>query len=144
MMTRNKSKAKGTAGETEVVKYLNACGLQAQRRALHGSKDQGDIEVCKDFFKIILEVKSGKQTENPNRSQLEEWRRQTVAEGINAGMPAALVVNRYNRKLVDSDVYITTYGMVCHMYLDEFVGFVIEKGERILVETSFRTDFQTE
>lgn len=40
----NPSKAKGTAAESQVVHYLKAAGwYHAERRALHGNVDKGDV-----------------------------------------------------------------------------------------------------
>ena len=41
----NKSKQKGTRAETKVVRYLEDHGIKARRKALAGSKDEGDIEI---------------------------------------------------------------------------------------------------
>lgn len=116
----NKSKQKGTRAETAVRKYMEACGLEVTRRPLTGSRDEGDLLVNLDRgFKTTIEVKAGKQTANPSRSQLEEWIRQSVEEGKNSGMPAILIVVRYNRKLKDADCYMPWYGKRAHLYLDE-------------------------
>lgn len=128
----NKSKAKGTRAESAVVKYFRDHGIQAERRALTGSKDEGDIKIINKAGKIrIVEVKAGKQTQNPNRTQLEEWLRQARAEEFNSGISCALCVVRYNRKLIDADVYVQ-YNLPGfdkptreHLYLDEFVDLMI-------------------
>lgn len=78
----NKSKAKGTAAETRVVKYLKDHGFtEAKRIALHGSKDMGDIEIGTGMH--ILEIKAGKQAGNVSRKLFEEWKQQTCAEEKN-------------------------------------------------------------
>lgn len=124
----NPSKAKGTRAETKVVNYLKAAGLEAKRQPLSGNKDIGDV-ICnvsnKEFKKpFILEIKTGKQTENPSRSQLSEWMRQAEVEAENADGNAVLVVVRYRRKLEDADVWFRYYGLTVHMYLDEFVQYI--------------------
>ena len=118
----NKSKAKGTRAETRVVKYLTALGLHAERRALSGNQDNGDIKVVLNNTEITIEVKAGKQTENPSRSQIEEWLRQTRVEAINASCSGALVVVRYRRSLDDAEVYIPKDNDVIFCYLDEFAS----------------------
>lgn len=129
----NKSKNKGTAGETAVVKYLVDHDVSAQRRALHGNADLGDIEIMKPC-RMILEVKSGQQTNNPSRSQLDEWCRQTAVEGANAHLPSALVVKRYRKAIKDCDVYFySRYGLTVYMHLDEFVCYIKKKGTREIV-----------
>lgn len=119
----NKSKAKGTTAETRVVKYLASFGIEAKRKALTGSEDQGDIDAKTNIGDVILEVKAGKQTSNPNRSQLKEWMLQTARESRNAHHPGFLVVVRYNRALKDADVW--WYGsppalVLNHAYLDDW------------------------
>jgi len=41
----NPSKAKGTAAESAVVKLAQSFGLAAERRALAGAADQGDVWI---------------------------------------------------------------------------------------------------
>lgn len=124
----NPSKAKGTKGETRVVKYLESHGIKAERKALAGAMDQGDIQVTlyEDSISakaryITLEVKSGKMTENPSRAQLEEWLRQTVVEGNNCQQESYLVVARHNKNPANYDVW-GIYRDVCrkHWFLDEW------------------------
>lgn len=106
----NKSKAKGTRAETKIVKYLNTLGIDAKRQPLKGNKDEGDIIINfrsgEEEWHWIIEVKAGKQTANPSRSQIEEWLRQTSVETMNSNADVGiLIVVRYGRKLVDADVY---------------------------------------
>lgn len=54
----SKSKQKGTAAETAVVRFLQENGfIYAERRALHGTVDKGDITGCGP---IVFEVKDHK------------------------------------------------------------------------------------
>jgi len=86
----NKSKAIGTAGETAVVKYLAANGFGlAERRALRGAADVGDVLVCPG---VIAEVKAGEKAKNFRQSQLERWMDETRKERGNAGADLALLV----------------------------------------------------
>ncbi len=117
----NPSKAKGTRAESKVVKFLNGYGIKAKRKALAGSKDEGDVLL--DELNITLEIKAGKQTANPSRSQLETWLEQAEVEAVNSGTVCFLCVVRYNRLLKDADVYIRDKGFTRHMYLDEFAMF---------------------
>lgn len=121
----NKNKAKGTRAETAVVKFLKDSGISAQRRALTGSKDCGDIEVHTKGYDFIMEIKAGKQTSNPSRTQLEEWLRQAKVESENSKMECYLCVVRYCRQIKDADVYLQYQNgketVREHMYLDEFV-----------------------
>ena len=122
----NKSKAKGTRAETAVVKFLEEHGIKAARQPLAGSNDIGDVRL--PDHGIVIEVKAGKQTVAPNRTQLAEWFRQACEEAANWGCSGALVISRYNRKLADADVYVPIVGqekdmypgIMGHMFLDEY------------------------
>lgn len=78
------SKAKGTRTETSVVRFLNMVGFaNAERRALSGSKDLGDIAGVPS---IVWEVKAG------HRLLLPEWLRQTETERVNATADYGILV----------------------------------------------------
>ena len=88
----NKSKAIGTAAESAVVKVLQAGGFGgAERRALHGNTDLGDVLVCPG---LILEVKGGKAAEGCTQSLLDGWLAETEAEKKNAGAELAFLVTK--------------------------------------------------
>lgn len=73
----SKAKAKGTAAESAVVKYLSTKGFPlAERRALTGALDQGDITgtPC-----LAFEIKNHKSY------KFQEWLRESEAEKNNAG-----------------------------------------------------------
>lgn len=118
----NPSKQKGTTAETKVVKFLKAHGILAERKALAGDKDKGDIRaVFPDSTEVTIEVKAGMQTASPSRSLMGSWLSQAIREGRNSGMPAcALVVVRYRHRLCDAEVWIPTEHGRTMMYLDEF------------------------
>lgn len=137
----NPSKKKGTAAETKVVKACEAEGLVAERLALHGASDLGDVRITLDIDDyIILEVKAGKQTASPNRALLTEWKRQTsneinsyqMQQNVATRIWGALVVVRFNRQLKDADVYLPNSIWTedeanpywVHMYFDEFIALV--------------------
>lgn len=103
----NPSKQKGTRAETRVARYLTDHGLRTERKALAGSADEGDLRMYMydGAEEVTLEVKAGKQTANYRRSQLEEWKRQTLEESKNSGCMAALVIVRYRRALTDAEVW---------------------------------------
>lgn len=121
----NPSKQKGTAAETKVARYLQEHGIDAERRALSGSSDKGDILVRYPAGGgRIIEVKTGQQTANPSRTQIEEWLDQTHKEMMNAGLYAAdLVLVRYRRSIEDADVYTinAVTNRRLHSWLDEYV-----------------------
>ena len=50
------AKARGTAAETAVVRYLSSLGIPAERRALKGAADEGDVWLW--HGRVVIEVKS--------------------------------------------------------------------------------------
>lgn len=79
----NRPKRIGTSGETALVRYLRANGMPlADRLALHGSKDIGD--VGDGTGSIIFEVKSGKAAENAGDQKIADWIEETQTEQDNA------------------------------------------------------------
>lgn len=67
----NKPKAIGTAAETAVVRWLNANGWpHAERRALHGAYDRGDITGTPG---ICWEVKGGKAAHTASDAKVLAW-----------------------------------------------------------------------
>lgn len=71
----NRSKIKGTSAETAVVGYLRQHGApHAERRALNGVNDRGDIA---GIIGVCIEVK------NHSRDNLPTWIDETVIEGVN-------------------------------------------------------------
>ncbi len=71
------SKQKGTAWESRVVQYLRERGWpHAERRALNGAKDKGDLLGIPG---LVVEAKSAA------RVCLAEWLDQATAERDNAG-----------------------------------------------------------
>lgn len=96
MSTR--SKAKGTAAEREVVKYLQAWWPAAERRALSGNKDKGDVAGIPG---VVVEVKAAERT------LLATWQRETLTEMRNAGaLRAMLVVKRKYQPVTKWDAYV--------------------------------------
>lgn len=87
----SRAKDIGTRAETAVVRYARANGFAgAERRALHGAHDVGDVALCPG---AILEVKSRKSA--PTDAQVARWLRETLVEACNADAEAqALVVKR--------------------------------------------------
>lgn len=72
----SKSKQKGTAAETAVVNYMRDHGFPgAERRALNGNADKGDINAGPG---LCIEVKAHK------RYSIPEWMTETAIEAINA------------------------------------------------------------
>jgi hypothetical protein len=138
----NPSKAKGTRAETRVVRYLTARGLNAARRALAGSADEGDLcMILNDGTEVTLEVKAGTQTANYSRTNFEKWKRQTIVEGENADCIPALVIVRHHRPLANAEVWMPCMkrdrdilqwipvpkGIWSMMYLDEFAAWLAKE-----------------
>jgi hypothetical protein len=89
-----RSKDIGTEAETKVVRYLLDHGFPAaERRALHGTQDLGDITGTPG---LVFEVKAGKAAHNASDNQVDLWLAETELERDNAGEDVGvLVVARY-------------------------------------------------
>lgn len=80
----NRPKMIGTRGESAVVRVAREMGfLDAERLALSGANDQGDIRLCSSPL-VILEVKSGKAAQDASWSQIQTWIKETMRERDNA------------------------------------------------------------
>lgn len=80
----SKAKAKGTAAETAVVRYLREHGFPyAERRALHGTVDKGDITGCGP---IVFEIK------NHAKMDLAGWVKELEVEMDNATAATGSVI----------------------------------------------------
>lgn len=96
-----KSKAKGTKAETDCVKYLREYWPLAERRALAGAKDKGDIA---GIPKTAGEVKAAVKIELP------KWQRETLAEMANAeAANCFLVIKRPYKPVSKWDFWIPAY-----------------------------------
>jgi Holliday junction resolvase len=94
----SKSKAKGTTAEREVVRYLQQWWPAAERRALSGNKDKGDVAGIPG---TVIEVKAAA------RLELAAWRRETWTEMENAeAVHCILVVKRPRKSVWQWDAYI--------------------------------------
>jgi len=86
----NASKAKGTRGETAVVNYLRVNGFPtAERRALAGAADRGDILAT---IGVIIEVKAGAAAQTASPAKIDTWLEQTRTEQANAGADIGVLV----------------------------------------------------
>lgn len=80
----SRSKQKGTAAETAVVRALHSLGFPyAERRALRGGKDLGDVTGTPG---LIWEVKDARTWCGP------EWLRETETERVNANADFGILV----------------------------------------------------
>ena len=103
----NKSKAKGTAFETSVTRYINGWVGEkvCERVVLHGNKDHGDLCLTVDDLTLTVEAKWRKSY--PSRSEEIDFRRQTITETANAGTDGGiLVVNRFRQSIGVSEVWM--------------------------------------
>lgn len=86
----NPSKAIGTAAETALVRYLRVNGWgNAERRALHGNTDLGDVTGCP---LLVFECKAGKQAHRPGDALMKSWLAQAEQERLNAGADIGILV----------------------------------------------------
>ena len=89
----SKSKARGTDTETKVVRYLLAEGFhRAERRALRGENDAGDIAGIEG---VCIEVKGDRS------NKIAAWKAETVKEAENARAGTYLLVVRVDYKPVE-------------------------------------------
>jgi hypothetical protein len=86
----NRSKAIGTAAETAVVRAARARGFPwADRYALHGRNDIGDVFLCPG---VIVEIKGGDWARKASDALIEDWLAETERERINAQAPVGFLV----------------------------------------------------
>ncbi len=92
----NASKNKGTAFESAVVKLARANGFPlAERLALAGSLDKGDIRLCPN---VIVECKAYATYSD---AQVMLWLGETEAERINAGASHGFLAVKRARKPIE-------------------------------------------
>lgn len=94
----SKSKAKGTTAEREVVRYLQNWWPAAERRALSGNKDKGDVA---GILGVCIEIKAAKT------QLIGPWQRETLTEmgHASAGI-CVLVVKRPYKSVAQWDAYM--------------------------------------
>ena len=97
----SKSKAKGTAAERDTVRYLQFYWPLAERRALSGNKDRGDIA---GIPRTAGEVKAAVKIE------LAKWQQETLTEMQNAGADHCFLVIKVPYKNVSKwDFWMPAY-----------------------------------
>lgn len=123
----NPSKKKGTAAETKVARYLSEHGLPTERLPLAGSADKGDLRMTlPNGQEVILEVKTGRQTDGYSRNTLRKWQVQAVVEGVNSMRDSVLVIVRFRRAIDSAEVWTNVHdGLWMMMYLDDFAKAMI-------------------
>jgi hypothetical protein len=90
-----RSKDIGTAAETALVKASLAAGIHAQRVALAGTEDRGDVHLAQGA--VVAEVKAGKQTLKPSWAQKQAWLDEAKEEAARVSEEAlpVLVLKRH-------------------------------------------------
>lgn len=80
----------GTEAETAVVRYLRDNGWpHAERRALSGAKDLGDITGCPA---LVWEVKGGAAAKSAGPKDVDRWLDETETERLNASADIGILV----------------------------------------------------
>ena len=98
----NKPKQKGTAAETAVVAYLREHGFPtAERRALAGSGDKGDVS---GVVGCVIEIKSCARTE------LAAWIEEARKEAAAAHAPVWAVWHKRRGKGSPAEWFVTMTG----------------------------------
>lgn len=93
----SKAKQKGTAAETAVVKHLRDNGFPyAERRALHGTNDKGDIT---GLGPVVIEVKDHKTI------ALAQFMSELIQEVGNAHAQTGVVIAKKRGTLKVGDWY---------------------------------------
>lgn len=98
----NRSKAKGTAAETAVVRFLQAVGFPyAERRTLNGTHDRGDIAGIPS---VVIEVK------NCAKQELGSWIAEAERERDNDRATLGVVWHKRRGKTDPADWFVTMSG----------------------------------
>ena len=103
----NRPRAKGTAFETEVVRYLQGHGHPyAERRALGGARDRGDVAGIPG---VVIEAKACKEID------LGTWVKEAETEAANAGVTRWAVVAKRRRHGVDKSYAIVSLELLAEL-----------------------------
>jgi hypothetical protein len=96
------SKRKGTAWESEVVRALHAAGFAgAERRALRGTADRGDLTGVPG---LVVEAK------NCARTELAAWTDEAAVERDRDGARYGIVWHHRRGKAAAEDGFVTMSG----------------------------------
>lgn len=96
------SKQRGTRWETAIVDYLRANGApHAERRALNGAKDRGDVAGIPG---LVIEAKSH------TGMRLADWIAEAEAEARHAGAALGVVWHKRRGRASAGDGYVTMTG----------------------------------
>jgi hypothetical protein len=98
----NRSKAKGTAAETAVVRFLQTVGFPyAERRTLNGTHDRGDIAGIPS---VVIEVK------NCAKQELGSWVAEAERERDNDRATLGVVWHKRRGKTDPAHWFVTMSG----------------------------------
>lgn len=97
----NPSKAKGTAAESAVVNYLREWWPHAERRALAGSADKGDVTGIPS---VVIEIK------NAAKLAFGPWLKEAEVERINAKASLGVVWAKRRGKTDPADWFVVMDG----------------------------------
>jgi hypothetical protein len=107
----NRSKNIGTAAETAVVRYLNTNGWgSAERRALRGNQDAGDITGTPG---VCWEIKGGEAAKTASDGQLAAWLHETELERARDNAAVGLLIVQRHRKNVRDWWVVSTIAPLC-------------------------------
>lgn len=109
----SRSKQKGTAWETEIVRALKDSWPHTERRTLSGAADKGDINV---HPKVVIEAKSH------GTLKLAEWVAEAERERLNADAEVGVVWAKRRGKASADDGYVVMDGST-FMFLLEKAGY---------------------
>jgi hypothetical protein len=104
------NKARGTAFETLIVNFLKMWQPDAERRAMQGQLDKGDIYIPGEK-RFVIECKNTKEL------KLAQWVEEAKVEADNAKVPYGVVVHKRRLSGNPAEMYVT-------MPLYAFVGLV--------------------
>jgi len=101
MMAKRRPKDIGTAAETAVARWLQNNGWpHAERRALRGSHDAGDITGTPG---ICWEVKAGQAAANASDGTIQNWLTQAAIEGTVTEADISVLIQRRRGKASPAD-----------------------------------------
>lgn len=141
----NPSKVAGTRQETRICNVINdfAGSDIAERLALHGSNDQGDIRIRFGGLTLIGESKYSKHY--PSEGQIQDFKAQTLTECENYGGDGGLLfVNVPNRSITRMEIWLqrSTHFKLEMMrngikYPDDIPQEQLEKVQEIIADSEF-------
>jgi hypothetical protein len=110
MTTRKSHKARGATFETELRDYFRRIGLDSERLARTGARDEGDVVVRSDFlgFVGVIEAKAPGQS---GRIDLSGWTKEaqieathySEARGIKrTSVLPAVIIKARGKKIADA------------------------------------------